>query len=76
MQKQQILAHRGIHNSNDETKNSIGALIEAVEQGFGLETDIRDFKGDLYISHDPIVVPTIRVDDFLEILVTLTIEKR
>lgn len=46
-----ILAHRGIWYSSDE-KNTHNALKRAIEQGFGFESDIRDYKGDLVISHD------------------------
>ncbi|MDK9365410.1 PI-PLC domain-containing protein [Lelliottia wanjuensis] len=47
----QILAHRGIWLSPAE-KNSRGALLSALESGFGIETDIRDLDGELVISHD------------------------
>lgn len=46
-----ILAHRGLWSSEEE-KNSIECLRKAIEQGYGIETDIRDFKGKLVISHD------------------------
>lgn len=49
-----ILAHRGAWTSPEE-KNSLKALTRAFESGFGVETDLRDFKGSLQISHDPIM---------------------
>lgn len=50
----EFLAHRGLWNHKDE-KNSMVALYRALDDGFGLETDIRDFEGELVISHD---IPT------------------
>lgn len=47
-----ILAHRGLWTKRIE-QNSRGAIIAALEEGFGLETDIRDWMGMLAISHDP-----------------------
>ncbi len=49
----QIICHRGIWNT-DKEKNSWVALKRAIDMGLGFETDIRDFNGKLYISHDPI----------------------
>jgi hypothetical protein len=47
-----LLAHRGIWSKSDE-KNSLLALSVAFELGIGIETDIRDCKGTLVVSHDP-----------------------
>ncbi len=62
-----ILAHRGLWRHSAE-RNSIGALTEALNRGYGVETDIRDYLGRLVISHDP---PTgddlLYVDDFLDV---------
>ena len=49
--RNRVLAHRGFWNVPDE-KNSIGALIKAIELGFGLEYDIRDQEGQIVLSHD------------------------
>jgi glycerophosphoryl diester phosphodiesterase len=46
-----ILAHRGWWNSPDE-KNSEKAIRRALENGFGIETDLRDHNGAVVISHD------------------------
>lgn len=46
-----ILSHRGYWHRSTQ-KNSIDALRLSIESGFGLETDIRDHKGDLVVSHD------------------------
>jgi glycerophosphoryl diester phosphodiesterase len=45
------LAHRGMWNSNEE-KNSKEALLLSISSGFGFETDLRDFIGQLVVSHD------------------------
>ena len=46
-----ILAHRGLWTAEEE-KNTLPALCQALEAGFGIETDIRDYKGALVISHN------------------------
>ncbi len=46
-----ILAHRGAWKTTDE-KNSFEAIMRAFENGWGIETDIRDYSGQLVISHD------------------------
>lgn len=46
-----ILAHRGYWKKEQE-RNTIAALAAAIEHGFGIETDIRDYKGELVVSHN------------------------
>ncbi len=46
-----IIAHRGLWG-NKTAPNTHRALTSALERGFGVETDIRDYQGDLVISHD------------------------
>ncbi len=46
-----IISHRGFWTEVHE-KNSEVAFKRSFENGFGLETDIRDYKGELVISHD------------------------
>jgi len=46
-----ILAHRGFWNSIEE-KNTLEAFKRAFENGYGIETDVRDYEGDLVISHN------------------------
>lgn len=46
-----ILAHRGYWKTEDE-KNSFGAIRKAFAEGLGIETDVRDYKGHLVISHN------------------------
>lgn len=50
--RNRILAHRGWWSGKCD-KNSASAFVRALEAGFGIETDIRDFNGGLVISHDP-----------------------
>lgn len=46
-----ILAHRGYWNRRIE-KNSPEALKTALQKGFGFESDVRDYKGKMVISHN------------------------
>ena len=62
-----ILAHRGWWNEPGE-KNSLAALGRAVEAGFGLETDVRDYDGWLVISHDVPDAGCPPLDDVLDLL--------
>jgi hypothetical protein len=53
MERHRIIAHRGWWTEVSE-KNSLVALNRAIENGFGVETDFRDYNGKLIISHDPV----------------------
>lgn len=46
-----ILAHRGLWSLPEE-KNTLTSFIKAFENGFGIETDVRDYCGKLVVSHD------------------------
>ena len=46
-----IISHRGLWHSADE-KNSSFAFSRSFSLGFGTETDVRDYMGELVISHD------------------------
>ncbi len=46
-----ILAHRGYWKKEEE-KNTKEAFKKAFDCGFGIETDLRDIKGEIVISHD------------------------
>jgi hypothetical protein len=61
-----IISHRGYWNSPDE-KNSRKAFENSFSLNFGTETDIRDYNGDLVISHDIPNGRVLRVKDFFEI---------
>ena len=45
-----ILSHRGYWK--DARKNSVDAFKASFVREFGTETDIRDYNGELVISHD------------------------
>lgn len=64
-----ILAHRGHWKSEYEhkelEKNSLSAISRASELGFGLETDLRDFRGRIAISHDPVVSSGFGIEELL-----------
>lgn len=47
----QILAHRGYWNEY-VLRNSSQALRIALEKGYGVESDVRDYKGKIVISHN------------------------
>ena len=47
----QLLAHRGFWTSIEE-KNTIDAICKAFRNGYGVETDVRDYKGKLVVSHN------------------------
>lgn len=61
-----ILAHRGYWETQGE-KNTIVAFERAFAFGFGVETDIRDYNGDIVISHDPPKDGTISLENFLNV---------
>ena len=49
----EIISHRGYWTDHSQ-KNTSSAMIKSYNLGLGVETDVRDYAGDLYISHDPI----------------------
>lgn len=61
----EILCHRGMWEIENE-KNSFNSLLKAISNGFGIETDIRDFNNELVISHDIPNTECIRFYQFLE----------
>jgi glycerophosphoryl diester phosphodiesterase len=48
----QIIAHRGYWNKHIKP-NSWESFEQAFKLGYGIETDFRDFNGQLVVSHDP-----------------------
>lgn len=62
-----ILAHRGYWKKEEE-KNTKEAFKRAFDCGFGIETDLRDIKGEIVISHD---MPKGNEMTFEEVLVLL-----
>ena len=62
-----IIAHRGFWKSPEE-KNTLIAFKRAEDHSFGVETDVRDFNGNLIVSHDiPISKQSLLAfDEFLD----------
>lgn len=65
----QILSHRGFWKTAEE-KNSLQAFSHAFSSGFGTETDIRDYCGELVISHDIPHRNCMLLRDFFELFVS------
>jgi len=61
-----LIAHRGFWKVEDE-KNSEVAFKRALSNGFGIETDVRDFNQSLVISHDIPAQDSMSLTTFLEI---------
>jgi glycerophosphoryl diester phosphodiesterase len=60
-----LLAHRGLWEEG-LPKNSLPALVAALDAGLGVETDVRDLNGRLVISHDmPTEATQVDLDAFL-----------
>lgn len=59
-----ILAHRGLWYHESE-RNTTVAFQRALEGGFGIETDLRDYHGALVVSHDPADANAISAAEFL-----------
>jgi len=68
MKKSNIIAHRGLWTTASEA-NSRAALFEAIIQGFGVETDIRDGEKFLEIAHDPFESRAFILDDLVRFYV-------
>ena len=67
--KSRILAHRGLWNEqNNLLKNSKEALNRALKEGFGIETDIKNNSGELFISHDIIDEKTLDIYEIIKII--------
>lgn len=61
-----ILAHRGQWDQ-DTAQNSHESFVQAFESGYGVETDLRDYCGDLVISHDIPDESKVSFSDFLKL---------
>ena len=62
--RSRIYAHRGLWDEAG-MQNSLESILLALEEGFSVETDIRDFAGELVVSHDPATEESLR---WLELL--------
>ena len=62
----EIIAHRGFWRKKTD-QNTIGAFKLALNNHFGIETDIRDQNGQLVISHDIPKTKSIRLSELFKI---------
>ncbi len=69
----EIISHRGLWISEEE-KNTIIAFENSFKNGFGTETDFRDYRGELVISHDIANENCIPASRFFEIYKSYTIQ--
>jgi hypothetical protein len=56
----QIIAHRGLWSTRDE-QNTLESFKMALDQGYGVELDVRDYAGKVVVCHD-----TVSHDDTLD----------
>lgn len=61
-----IISHRGYWQSPPE-KNTMAAFERSFKNGLGLETDVRDYKGQLVVSHDIPNENSISMETFLNL---------
>lgn len=62
-----ILAHRG-YWKNEKEKNTKAAFERAFDSGFGIETDLRDIKGTIVVSHNMPNGEEITFEELLQLL--------
>lgn len=62
----QIISHRGAWE-NDAEKNTVEAFERSFKAEFGTETDLRDYDGEIVISHDMATKDSITFSHFLQI---------
>lgn len=65
-----ILAHRGFWLSAEE-QNTVIAFERALKNGFGIETDIRDYRDEIVISHDFPNANSLSFDNFVNLVTRL-----
>jgi hypothetical protein len=70
--RSKIYAHRGLWGES-VMQNSLESILLALDKGFSVETDIRDFAGELRVSHDP---ATEESPGWLELLASLEVLQR
>jgi hypothetical protein len=64
-----IISHRGYWLEAVE-KNTNLSFERSFKLGFGTETDIRDYNGELVISHDIPSASSITIDDFFKLCIS------
>ena len=62
-----VMSHRGYWKIPDE-KNTTIAFQRSFDLDFGTETDVRDCKGELVISHDMPLGHEMKLEQFIDIL--------
>lgn len=70
MTSSRLYAHRGFWCEKGVKilePNSREAISNAISNGFAVETDIRDFSGDIVVSHDPATESDFTLKDLLHI---------
>ena len=60
----EIISHRGLWNNLNE-KNTNIAFHSSFKNKFGTETDIRDYNGNLVISHDIADANSLKFEEFI-----------
>lgn len=63
-----VLSHRGYWLKKEEKNNRI-AFERSFHLGFGIETDVRDFNGQLVISHDPVQSNCMELEELFELYI-------
>lgn len=63
----EIISHRGYWKTNEE-KNTLTAFLRSFDLGYGTETDVRDYNGELVISHDIPCGGEMPILQFLELI--------
>lgn len=61
-----IISHRGLWH-DDKEKNSMEAFQNSFKNQFGIETDVRDYKGELVIAHDLPDEKSPKLSDFFKL---------
>ncbi len=64
-----ILSHRGYWNISAE-KNTLIAFKRSFSNGFGTEMDVRDYQGELVISHDIANKKNVSLESFFKLYKT------
>ena len=67
----EIIAHRGFWDKTDD-QNTLDSFRAALSHGFGIETDLRDFNGEIVISHDIPSKASLSMEDFIHEYVLIT----
>lgn len=62
-----VLCHRG-YWLNEAEKNTFSSIKRAFESGRGIESDIRDYQGEIVISHNPADSTAIRASDVFSLM--------